>query len=162
MQADPKDKHVLAGAVHSNSDVLVTDNLKDFDPPSAGPNAMRVAEPEPVPQPQTRGGSGARPGSPAGDAQRYKRDPRTMSALIDSMAEGQELKDFAKKLNTIVPPEQRGTSPALGATERGSAEYAALEGVARPGTVQAPTTAPEARKSTGQQTEQSKDAEQSQ
>ena len=27
MRADPKDKHVLAGAVHSESDVLVTDDL---------------------------------------------------------------------------------------------------------------------------------------
>ncbi|WP_427895500.1 PIN domain-containing protein [Kribbella sp. GL6] len=42
MQADPKDQHVLAGAVHSQSAVLVTDNLKDFSPPTSGPNAMRV------------------------------------------------------------------------------------------------------------------------
>src|SRR5262245_19540423 len=33
MQADPKDQHVLAAAVHSGSDVLVTDNVKDFNPP---------------------------------------------------------------------------------------------------------------------------------
>ncbi|MEU8227931.1 hypothetical protein [Kribbella sp. NPDC048915] len=42
MQADPKDKHVLAGAVNSQSDVLVTNNLKDFNPASSGPHAMRV------------------------------------------------------------------------------------------------------------------------
>ena len=162
MQADPKDKHVLAGAVYSESDVLVTDNLKDFDAPTSGPNAMRV---ESLNQFLSRKLEEDPERVQAGlqdMVTRYKRDPRTMSALIDSMAEGQELKDFAKNLNSVVPPEHRGTSPALGATERGSAEYAALEGVARPGTIQAPTTAPEARKSTGQQTEQSKDAEQSQ
>jgi len=160
MQADPKDKHVLAGAVHSEADVLVTDNLKDFNAPTSGPRAMRVEslnhflnrkldeEPERV---------------QAGlqdMVSRYKRDPRTMSALIDTMAEGQELRDFAQKLNTVVPPEHRGTSPKLAGNELGSAQYAALEGVARPGTAQAPSQAPEARKSTGQQTEKSKDAEQ--
>ncbi|WP_405065460.1 PIN domain-containing protein [Kribbella sp. NBC_01510] len=160
MQADPKDKHVLAGAVASESDVLVTDNLKDFDPPSSGPNAMRVEslnqflsrkleeDPERVQQgmqDMLRG---------------YRRDPRTMSALIDTMAEGQELKDFAKQLNAVVPPEQRGSSPALSGNQRGSAQYAALEGVARPGNVQAPTSTSEARKSTGQDLEKSKGAEQ--
>ncbi|TDO47816.1 PIN domain-containing protein [Kribbella sp. VKM Ac-2527] len=42
MQADEKDKHVLAAAVHSKSTVLVTENTKDFDPPSSGSNAMKV------------------------------------------------------------------------------------------------------------------------
>jgi hypothetical protein len=42
MPADPNDRHVLAAAVHSRCDVLVTDNLKDFSPPMAGPYAMRV------------------------------------------------------------------------------------------------------------------------
>jgi hypothetical protein len=160
MQADPKDKHVLAGAVHSESDVLVTDNLKDFDAPTSGPDAMRVEslnqflnrKLEEDPQRVQAGLQDM--------LSRYKRDPRTMSALIDTMAEGQELRDFAQKLNTVVPPEHRGTSPKLAGNELGSAQYAALEGVARPGTAQAPSQAPEARKSTGQQTEKSKDAEQ--
>jgi hypothetical protein len=161
MQADPKDKHVLAGAVQSESAVLVTDNLKDFSPPSSGPNAMRVEslnqflnrkldeEPERV-----QAGLQAM-------VDRNRRDPKTMSALIDTMAEGQELRGFAQKLNTVVPPEQRGTSPVLTANQRGSATYTALEGVARPGTTQAPASAPEARKaSTGQGVEQTKDTEQ--
>jgi hypothetical protein len=160
MQADPKDKHVLAGAVHSESDVLVTDNLKDFDPPSSGPNAMRVEglnqflnrtleeDPERVQV------------ALQGMLQRYERDPRTMSALIDTLAEGQELQDFAQKLNSVVPPEQRGTSEALTAAQPGSARYAALEGMADPGTVQAPTTTPETGKATGPNVEKSKGAEQ--
>ncbi|MER7245075.1 PIN domain-containing protein [Kribbella sp. NPDC000426] len=161
MQADPKDRHVLAGAVQSESTVLVTDNLKDFRPPSSGPNAMRVEslnqflnrklveEPERV-----QAGLQAM-------VDRNRREPKTMSALIDKMAEGQELRSFAQKLNAVVPPEQRGTLPILTANQRGSARYTALEGVARPGTTQAPEGAPEARKSSsGPGVEQAKDTEQ--
>jgi predicted nucleic acid-binding protein len=160
MRADPKDKHVLAGAVHSESDVLVTDNLKDFDAPSSGPHAMRVEglnqflnrkleeDPERV------------QAAMHDMLRRYKRDPRTMSALIDTMAEGQELQGFATKLNSVVPPEQRGTSEALTAGERGSAQHAALEGVARPGKVQAPAAAPQASKSGGQNAQRDRQAEQ--
>lgn len=161
MQADPKDKHVLAGAVYSESQVLVTDNLKDFNPPSTGPNAMRVEslnrflnrKLDEDPQ-RVQAGLQAM-------VDRNRREPKTISALIDTMAEGQELRSFAQKLNTVVPEGQRGTSPVLTANQRGSARYTALEGVARPGTAQAPTTAPEARKSTGgQSAEKAKDTEQ--
>jgi hypothetical protein len=161
MQADPKDKHVLAGAVRSESHVLVTDNLKDFNPPLSGPNAMRVEnlnqflnrkleeDPERVQE------------GLQDMLDRNRWEPKTMSALIDTMAEGQELRGFAQRLNTVVPPEQRGTSPVLTANQRGSATYTALKGVARPGTTQAPATAPEARKaSAGQGVEQTKDTEQ--
>ncbi len=146
MQADPKDKHVLAGAVHSRSGVLVTDNVKDFFPPTTGPHAMRVEnlnqflvrKLEEDPQ-QVQAGLQKM-------VSRNRREPKTMSALIDSMAEGQELRGFAQKLNTVVPPEQRGSSAVLWAPLRGSAQFAAFEGVAGPGTPEAPTTAPEARK----------------
>nr|WP_272955037.1 PIN domain-containing protein [Kribbella shirazensis] len=161
MRADPKDKHVLAGAVHSQSQVLVTDNLKDFNPPTTGSNAMRVEslnqflirkldeEPQRVQE-------GLRD-----MLDRNRREPKTMSALIDVMAEGQELRGFAQKLNTVVPAEQRGTSPVLVATQRGSAQYAAFEGVAEPGTPAAPAAAPEARKSGGSKgAEKAKDTEQ--
>lgn len=146
MQADPKDKHVLAGAVHSESGVLVTNNLKDFHPPTSGPNQMRV---ENLNQFLVRKLE-ERPEQVQAGLQnmlsRYRREPKTMSALIDSMAEGQELRGFAQNLNTVVPPEQRGSSAVLWAPLRGSAQFAAFEGVAGPGTPHAPTTAPEARK----------------
>ncbi|MFD7157845.1 hypothetical protein ACFV9C_24805 [Kribbella sp. NPDC059898] len=146
MQADPKDKHVLAGAVYSESDVLVTDNLKDFDPPTSGPNAMRVEslnqflnrKLDEDPQRVQEGLQAMLDGN--------RRDPKTMSALIDTMADGQELRGFAQKLNTVVPPEQRGTSPVLTANQRGSAQHAAFDGVPGPGTPQAPSAAPEASK----------------
>lgn len=160
MRADQKDKHVLAAAVHSESDVLVTDNLKDFDPPSTGEHAMRVESLNQFLNRKLEEDPERVQGALQDMLQRYKRDPRTMSALIDTMAEGQELRGFAQKLNTVVPPEQRGTSSTLTSGRPGSAQYAALEGVARPGTVQAPTTTPEARKSTGQNPELSKGTEQ--
>ncbi|TCC23399.1 PIN domain-containing protein [Kribbella speibonae] len=163
MAADPKDKHVLAGAVHSQSRVLVTDNLKDFDAPSSGPHAMRVEslnqflvrkldeDPERVQE-----GLQAM-------LDRNRREPKTMSALIDTMAQGEELRGFAQKLNTVVPPEQRGTSPVLTANERGSAQRAAFEGVAGPGKPQAPASAPEARKAgDSKSAERMKGAEQEQ
>lgn len=149
MQADPKDKHVLAGAVHSQSTVLVTENLKDFDPPTSGPNAMRVENlnqflirkleerPEQVQS------------SLQNMVSRYRREPKTMGALIDTLAEGQELQEFAQKLNGVVPAEQRGSSPMLTVSERGSAQHAAFDGVAAPGTPKAPSAAPEARKAGG-------------
>ena len=130
MQADPKDKHVLAGAVHSNSDVLVTDNLKDFDPPSSGPNAMQVQSLNQFLSRKLEEDPERVQAALQEMLQRYKRDPRTMSALIDTMAESQELQGFAQKLNTMVPPEQRGTSEALAANQQGSAKSVALDGMA--------------------------------
>ncbi|GAA1578408.1 PIN domain-containing protein [Kribbella karoonensis] len=149
MLADPKDKHVLAGAVQSESAVLVTDNLKDFDPPRSGPNAMRVEnlnqflirkleeKPERV------------QAALQNMVSRHRREPRTMSTLIDTMAEGQELRGFAQKLNTVVPPEHRGSSPMLAPNQRGPAQHAAFDGVASPGVPEAPATTPEARKAGG-------------
>ena len=69
MNADLKDRHVLAAAVHSGSQVLVTDNVKDIDPPSTGPNAMRVEKFVAVPRAEAAGAS--RPGGSgaAGDGQ---------------------------------------------------------------------------------------------
>lgn len=69
-----------------------------------------------------------------------------MPALIDMMADGQELRAFAQRLNAVVPPEQAGSSAVLTANQRGSARRTAFEGVADPGNPEAPSTAPEARK----------------
>jgi len=161
MQADPKDKHVLAGAVHSRSDVLVTDNTKDFHPPSTGPHAMRV---EKLSQFLSRK-LAEDPERVQGALQEMldgnRRDPRTMPQLLDKMATQPELRGFAQKLNAAVPPEQRGSAEVLTANQRGSAKSAALDGVAPPtGAADAPTRTPEARRSTQQNQEKSKGAEQ--
>ena len=161
MRADPKDKHVLAGAVHSRSDVLVTDNLKDFDAPTSGPDAMRVESLNQFLNRKLEEDPERVQAGLQSMVDRNQRDPKTMSALIDTMAEGQELRSFAQKLNTVVPPEQRGTSPVLTANQRGSAQYAAFEGLAEPGAPQAPSETPEARKASGGHgVERTKDTEQ--
>jgi hypothetical protein len=118
MQADAKDKHVLAAAVHSRCHVLVTDNVKDFSPPSAGLHAMRVErlsqflgrklEEQPdrvVSAMQTM-------------VDRNRLDPRTMVTLIDKMATMPELRGFAQKLNALVPAEQRGEHESLMTSEQ--------------------------------------------
>ncbi|MEV6270738.1 PIN domain-containing protein [Kribbella sp. NPDC051936] len=162
MHADAKDKHVLAGAVSSESDVLVTDNIKDFHAPSTGSHAMRV---EPLNQFLSRK-LHEDPQRVQGALQdmlkRYKRDPRTIPALIDAMAEGQELQGFAQQLNAVVPEDQRGRSAALTADLRGTAQYVAFEGIAQPGAPQAPSTAPETRKADAHGMERTKGNERDQ
>lgn len=46
MTNDPKDRHVLAGAVHSGAAVIVTANTKDFPPESTDPYDITVASPD--------------------------------------------------------------------------------------------------------------------
>lgn len=161
MQADPKDKHVLAGAVHSGSKVLVTDNLKDFHPPTSGPNQMRVENLNQFLIRQLDEHPEQVQAALQNMVRRYRREPRSMSALIDAMAEGEELRGFAQRLNTVVPPEQRGSSPVLMGTELGSAQHAAFEGVAEVGKPVAPSSVPEARQGGGSVgAEKAKDTEQ--
>lgn len=132
MQADSKDRHVLAAAVHSGSTVLVTENVKDFDPPATGPNAMRV---ETLSQFLTRKLE-ERPDRVLAAMQkmvdRHEFDPRTMPALLDKMAGLPELRAFAQKLNAAVPEDQRGTAPVLTANQRRSAKSIALDGTSDP------------------------------
>jgi predicted nucleic acid-binding protein len=43
---DPDDRHVLAAAIHSRSDAIVTLNLKDFPPPALAPYGVMVVSPD--------------------------------------------------------------------------------------------------------------------
>ena len=113
MPADEKDKHVLAAAVHSGSSVLVTDNLKDFHPASDGPHAMRLNSlsgflSRKLEEQPGRVLSGLRD-----MLARNRRDPHTMSQLIDKLASTKELRGFALKLDAVVPAEDRGTHDFL-------------------------------------------------
>ncbi|ADB31519.1 hypothetical protein Kfla_2445 [Kribbella flavida DSM 17836] len=130
MQADDKDKHVLAGAVHSGSEVLVTDNVKDFHPPSTGPDKMRVEKLSRFLNRKLEENPGRVQSALQDLVRRNQRDPRTMSALIDKMAGQPELRAFAQKLNSVVPPDQRGTAEVLTANQRRSAQSIALDGMA--------------------------------
>lgn len=154
MQADAKDKHVLAAAVKSRSDVLVTDNVKDFNPPTAGVHAMRVERLSEFLSRKLEENPDRVRSALQGMVERNKREPRTMPALIDKMASQHELRSFAQKLNSVVPPEQRGSHEVLTANQRTSrgerptAASVALDGVApaRGAVSGKPTANPEPRR----------------
>lgn len=46
MTCDPKDRHVLAAAVHGEAETIATFNLKDFPDNSVDPYEVRVVSPE--------------------------------------------------------------------------------------------------------------------
>jgi hypothetical protein len=144
MQADEKDKHVLAAAVHGRSQVLVTENVKDFHPPSSGPHAMQVQRTSEFLNRLLRENPARVIGAMNELVARNRHDPRSMSALIDKMVTQQELKGFARGLNELVPVEDRGTHPSLAA---GQPVKVALDGVTPPdGAATKPSQAPGVRK----------------
>ncbi|WP_328324106.1 PIN domain-containing protein [Kribbella sp. NBC_00382] len=144
MRADDKDKHVLAAAVHSEADVLVTENTKDFDPPTSGRHAMKVERTSEFLNQMLEEHPDKVVGAMQKMVDRNRRAPQTMPELIDKMATQQDLKGFAHKLNSMVPSEQQGSHPNL---QVAKAAQAALEGTSPASrAVSTPATAPAARK----------------
>jgi hypothetical protein len=157
MRADEKDKHVLAAAVQSKADVLVTENIKDFDPPSNGSHAMKVERTSEFLNRVLDDNPGKVVTALQKMVDRNRRAPQTLPELIDKMATQQDLKGFAHKLNGIVPPEQRGTHPNLQAAQ---AAKVALDGVASPTkATEKPSGTPEARKASAGGPEKAADKE---
>ncbi|MFD7153034.1 hypothetical protein ACFV9C_00460 [Kribbella sp. NPDC059898] len=149
MQADSKDKHVLAAAVHSTSTVLVTENVKDFHPPTTGPHAMPVQKlsnflNEIADENPERTVAAMRE-----MISRTGKEPNTLPELIDKMAPQNDLRGFAQKLNGLVPADERGSHPSL---QQGKSAQAAFNGVASAsGAAQKPASTPEAVKHAHQQ-----------
>ncbi|MFG1812323.1 PIN domain-containing protein [Kribbella sp. NPDC049174] len=157
MQADAKDRHVLAAAVQSTSTVLVTENVKDFRPPTTGPHAMPVEKTSRFLNRLLEDNHQLVIVAMNEMISRTDREPNTMSALIDKLASRHDLRSFAQNLNSVVEPEHRGTHPGLarGRTAK-SAHSVAFDEVAPPtGAAHAPTESPEAR--TSQAENQDKD-----
>ncbi|MEU4295177.1 hypothetical protein AB0E63_43745 [Kribbella sp. NPDC026596] len=143
--------------MHSQSDVLVTDNIKDFHPPSTGPHAMRVEKLSQFLNRKLQEDPERVQSALQAMVSRNKREPRTMSRLLDKMAAQPELRPFAQNLNAVVAPEQRGTAEVLTANQRDTATAVAVDGVAPlTGAAHAPTSTPEARKSTQQSQEKAR------
>lgn len=46
MECEPKDRHVMAAAVHSECQVVVTSNLKDFPPDAMGKHHLEAVHPD--------------------------------------------------------------------------------------------------------------------
>jgi predicted nucleic acid-binding protein len=143
MRADAKDKHVLAAAVQAEATVLVTENVKDFAPPTSGKQAMRVQKLSPFLNQLADDDPDRVVDSMREMISRTDREPNTLPALIDKMAAQNDLKGFAHKLNSLVPAEERGTHPNLQTTQ---AAKAALDGLPSPTrAVTKPAVTPEAR-----------------
>ncbi|MEU4389789.1 PIN domain-containing protein [Kribbella sp. NPDC023855] len=85
MQADDKDRHVLAAAVHGGSDVLVTENTKDFHPPASGPHAMKVERTSQFLNRLLEDHPREVVGALQKMVDRNRRTPQTMPELIDKM-----------------------------------------------------------------------------
>ncbi|GAA1572054.1 hypothetical protein GCM10009789_27010 [Kribbella sancticallisti] len=148
MQADAKDKHVLAAAVHSQSTVLVTENVKDFDPPSSGPHAMQVEKTSAFLNRLLSDNPERTVAAMNEMISRTDREPNSLAALVDKMAKQNDLKGFAQSFNAALPPDQRSTSlQQTGGKAEKSATSAAFDGVAPAGgATEAPAATPEARK----------------
>jgi predicted nucleic acid-binding protein len=103
MTNHPKDRHVLAAAVAGRADILVTENLKDFSPAAVADFGITVARqddflsglldlyPDAVLDALRR------------QASRYRREPRTLLALLNVLASpGQGCPEFARQCRTLL------------------------------------------------------------
>jgi predicted nucleic acid-binding protein len=113
MQADDKDRHVLAAAVHSRATVLVTENVKDFRPPPVGRDAIRVERTSDFLIRVLAESPDRVIAALESMVKRNRREPRTIPELIDKMASQPDLEGFAHRLNDAVPAEMRGSHPNL-------------------------------------------------
>lgn len=103
MPAHPGDTHVLAAAVHSKCDVIVTQNTKHFHPPEDGPEHVEI---------ETLSGFLVRRLERSQERvllglndllARNKQEPRTMPKLLLKMAAKEHpLRGFALELNNQV------------------------------------------------------------
>ncbi|MEV0288629.1 PIN domain-containing protein [Kribbella sp. NPDC050820] len=128
MLADAKDKHVLAAAVHSKSTILVTENVKDFSPPATGPHAMPVEKTSPFLNSLLNQNPRLVVKALHEMITRTDREPNTLSTLIDKLASRNDLRGFAQQLNSVLPPDHRGTHPTLGRPPK-TAHTVALDGI---------------------------------
>jgi predicted nucleic acid-binding protein len=82
MTNDPKDRHVLAAAVRGGSEVLVTENLRDFPPGAVRPYGIQVVSQDAFLLDQLD----LRPAEVLDalrrQASRYHREPRNVAALL--------------------------------------------------------------------------------
>jgi hypothetical protein len=137
MPAHPRDKHVLAGALQGNCDVLLTENTKDFylrpgDSVTVHGEA-RTIRVEPVSAYLTKCLRDRPKDVEAGlDTMlaRNEREPRDMPRLIESMATKPELYKFAHTLNKVVVEQKRASPEALArAEDKRLGKAAALDGL---------------------------------
>lgn len=112
MPAHPGDRHVLAAAVHSRSQVLVTDNDKHFHPGEMFPE-LSVMRLDPFLRAMLRVDSDTVLRALSTMVHRHTRPPRTMGEFVDRAAELEEMRGFAIEVNRHLPRPERGQEAAL-------------------------------------------------
>lgn len=132
MPADPKDRPVLAAAIHCGADLLITDNHRDFWPErtqltirclstSDFLRALVARDPNHVLQGIDWVISAA--GFP---------HPATRAGYLDLAMRSPELRDFARTLNQTLPDRERGQHPELSTTPAPLSPVAQLLAAVRP------------------------------
>lgn len=135
MPAHPKDRHVLAAAVHGDCDVLLTENTKDFylRPGESVGGASKPIRVERISSYLTQCLRDRPTDVEAGlDAMlgRNDRPPQDMPTLIEHMAQKPELHRFAHALNEAVADERKASPEALArAKEKRLGSSVALDGL---------------------------------
>lgn len=88
MTCDPKDRHVLAAAVRGEADALVTFNVKDFPPASLAPYPLELLQPDDFLLGLLEEAPGLVWRTLQDQAARYKREPKTLSGLLNALERG--------------------------------------------------------------------------
>ncbi|KAF4410118.1 PIN domain-containing protein [Streptomyces lycii] len=102
MTCDPKDRHVLAAAVHGRADSLITFNLRDFPQESLSPHDIALQDPDDFLLDLLDLAPGAVMSVLEAQAGRYKRDPKTLPGLLNALAKA-GVPDFAEQARRHLP-----------------------------------------------------------
>lgn len=103
MTNHPKDRHVLAAAVAGRADVLVTENIRDFPPGSAAHLGITVARQDDFLSGLLELYPDAVLGALRRQASRYRREPRTVAALLNILAgPGHGCPGFARQCHALL------------------------------------------------------------
>jgi len=103
MTNHPKDRHVLAAAVAGRADILVTENLKDFPPGSVTHLEITVAGQDDFLTGLLELYPDAVLGALRRQASRYRREPRSVAALLTILASpGQGCPEFARQCRSLL------------------------------------------------------------
>lgn len=101
MACDPKDRHVLAAAVHARADSLVTFNIRDFPAESLAPYPVNLLTPDDflldlldlIPRAVIR--------IVCEQAAGHKREPRTLAGLLTVLSQGGAAR-FADEVRRLI------------------------------------------------------------
>jgi hypothetical protein len=103
MTNHPKDRHVLAAAVAGRADVLVTENLRDFPAEVAEQYGITVCGQDDFLLGMLELYPGEVLSALRRQASRYRREPRTVSALLGILGgQGQGCSEFARQCLTML------------------------------------------------------------